>query len=156
MSPDVRLRPMTQAEYDAYYAPAVRSLAEEEAEAYGFDLVEAHSRATAAFDRLIPDRTLSASRQAIYVIELEATSVGMIWYELRNENREAYLYDLRIWPEFRGRGYGRLGLLALEALLRESGVKRIILNVFSRNAVARSLYDSLGYTSRSSLMMKAI
>jgi ribosomal protein S18 acetylase RimI-like enzyme len=147
---------MTQAEYDLYYPEAVRSLAEEEAKAYGVDLEEALSRATAAFDRLIANRNLLGSRQQIYVIELKGTNVGMIWYELRNESRDAYVYDFSILPEYRRHGYGGRALRLFEACLREMGVKRISLNIFDHNVVARSLYDTLGYTQRSHLMMKAI
>ncbi len=148
---------MTEDEYAAYCAASVPLLAEAESKAFGLDAAEARSRAAAAFERLIPNGRLAASAaQRIYVIERDSVSVGVIWFELRNDNRDAYVYDLIIWPEYRRLGYGRQVLLIMETLLREWGVGSVILSVFSHNTVARLLYESLGYSSRSNLMMKKL
>lgn len=45
----------------------------------------------------------------------------------------------------RGRGYGRTMLLALHEIARQHGAKRVRLRVHPANAVARSLYVSVGY-----------
>ena len=156
MAPELRLRPMTDNEYATYCAASVPLLAEAESKAFGLDAAEARIRAAAAFERLIPNGLLAASAQRIYVIERDSVYVGVIWLELRNDNRDAYVYDLIIWPEYRRLGYGRQVLLIMETLLREWGVGRVILNVFSHNTVARLLYESLGYSSRSHLMMKEL
>ena len=47
-------------------------------------------------------------------------------------------------------------MLLLEEELRERGIPRIGLNVFGRNAVARHLYESVGYQISSIQMSKDI
>jgi ribosomal protein S18 acetylase RimI-like enzyme len=46
---------------------------------------------------------------------------------------------------FRGRGFGRAAMVLAEQEARRGGARRLGLNVFGTNTVARSLYESLGY-----------
>jgi len=147
---------MSNEEYAKYEGMAVNSLAEEEARAYGAELVVAQRRAALAFEHLVPNRELSVSRQTIYVLEVDGTDVGVLWYEMRDANREAYIYDIVIWPPHRKKGLGRRALAQLEERLRPLGVRRLILNVFKHNQAALSLYSALGYEARSCLLMKTI
>jgi ribosomal protein S18 acetylase RimI-like enzyme len=144
---------MTDEEYLSYHDSSVAILADEEVKAFGFDPDDAHQRALAAFERLIPNKILSTSQQHIYVIECESVSVGVMWYESRNSNRDAYIYDLLIWPSYRRRGYATTALRMLEKKFHSSNSK-IFLNVFNHNIEAQSFYKSLGYTVRSCLLMK--
>jgi len=50
-----------------------------------------------------------------------------------------------IEEEFRGRGLGRATMLAAESYVATNGGRRLALNVFGYNTVARALYDSLDY-----------
>jgi hypothetical protein len=61
------------------------------------------------------------------------------------DGREAYLFDIELVPEARGRGLGRATMLAAEQTARSLGATRMGLNVFGHNTVAARLYDSLGY-----------
>ena len=74
---------------------------------------------------------------------------GWIWIgpppDARRVPNEQYLYQITVDENVRGRGYGRMMLQALEALLTAEGVETLRLNVFHWNRVARALYDSAGY-----------
>ena len=59
--------------------------------------------------------------------------MGTIWYELRNENQDAYVYDIVIWPQHRRRGFARRAFLMLERQMHDIGIRRIVLNVFEQN-----------------------
>lgn len=157
MKDEFRLRPMSDEEFAAYREPSIASLAESEAKAFEFDMAESRARAEAAFHRLVPDgKVVAGSTQRLCVIQHDGTDVGVIWYELRNENRDAYVYDIVVWPQYRQRGHARRAFLLLEQMLRDTGIRRIVLNVFEHNLAARSFYRSLGYAPRSVLMMKMI
>ena len=65
-----------------------------------------------------------------------------------------FLYDLWVDPPERGRGYGRAAMEALEAEARSRGLPVVEFNVWGGNAVARSLYRTLGYEERSVFMGK--
>jgi RimJ/RimL family protein N-acetyltransferase len=93
---------------------------------------------------------------------VEATDgevVGHVWLgdrNTRNEGRVAFVYEIRIDAEQRGRGYGRDAMLLLEDKARALGLDRIELNVFGGNEVARGLYRSLGYEERAVMMGKKL
>lgn len=156
MAASLRLRPMTDDEYLSYYDAAVASLAEEEARAFELGAEEAHRRSVAGFERLVPNKVLSGSTQRICVIERDRDDVGVIWYELRSMGREAYIYDLLIWPQYRRRGYASQALHALESELGNAGVEKILLNVFDHNEIARTFYEAHGFATRARLMRKTI
>jgi ribosomal protein S18 acetylase RimI-like enzyme len=57
----------------------------------------------------------------------------------------AFIYYVGVDEAYRGKGYGREALLALETTVKPMGVRHIDLNVFGDNASAIHLYQSLGY-----------
>ena len=71
----------------------------------------------------------------------------MLWINIRPKvgKTEAFIYDIVIDEDRRGRGYGRATMLACVARARELGAQSIGLHVFGDNAVARGLYTSLGF-----------
>jgi ribosomal protein S18 acetylase RimI-like enzyme len=61
---------------------------------------------------------------------------------------DAYLEELYVVPERRGRGLGRALLEAAMAHARERGAARIDLNTSVDDVAARALYESAGFTDR--------
>jgi ribosomal protein S18 acetylase RimI-like enzyme len=82
--------------------------------------------------------------------------VGTMFFAERRYYGEPriFLYDLWVEPAERGRGHGRAAMAALEAEARSRGIPVVEFNVWGGNAVARSLYHSLGYEERSVFMGK--
>jgi ribosomal protein S18 acetylase RimI-like enzyme len=60
---------------------------------------------------------------------------------------DAYLAELYVVPELRGRGLGRALLEAAMELARERGAARIDLNTSVDDVAARALYESAGFTN---------
>jgi ribosomal protein S18 acetylase RimI-like enzyme len=85
---------------------------------------------------------------ALYVLEDESgRRMGHLWLGPAPGNRTdtAYLYDIEIDAEHRGRGLGREALDLFEREARRRGFTVAGLNVFGSNEVARTLYRSAGY-----------
>lgn len=61
---------------------------------------------------------------------------------------EAYLQELYVVPELRGRGIGRALLEATIEVARERGADGIDLNTGETDTAARALYESMGFTNR--------
>jgi GNAT superfamily N-acetyltransferase len=61
---------------------------------------------------------------------------------------DAYLEELYVVPERRGRGLGRALLEAAMDHARERGAARIDLNTSVGDVAARALYESVGFTNR--------
>jgi ribosomal protein S18 acetylase RimI-like enzyme len=70
--------------------------------------------------------------------------------------KSAFIFDIEMDPGERGKGYGRQTMQLLEAKARELGVRKMELHVFAKNAVAKSLYESLGYQTSSTNMVKRL
>jgi ribosomal protein S18 acetylase RimI-like enzyme len=62
---------------------------------------------------------------------------------------ECYLAELYVRPETRGRGLGRALMEAALREARERGADSMEIGVDEPDVVARSLYESLGFTNRS-------
>ena len=82
--------------------------------------------------------------------------VGVLWFTVRDEGvgPHAFVYDVRIFEEFRRRHYGTSAFCALEAHARKLGLTSICLQVLGENLAARTMYEKLGYASTYVLMLK--
>jgi ribosomal protein S18 acetylase RimI-like enzyme len=96
-----------------------------------------------------------ADGHLIGALVVDTGVVGHLWVG-REDDADWMVWDIEIAPQHRGRGYGRQAMLLAEELARAEGGRRIELNVFGRNDVARALYRSLGYAEVSVHMRKDI
>ncbi|MCN9240821.1 GNAT family N-acetyltransferase [Streptomyces sp. RY43-2] len=136
-----RARPMTDAEFDAWYA--------EESEFYARSLMErgipeadAYAKARRDHELVLPDG-LRSENVMFSVLEHEGVPVGSLWLGLRED--EAYVYDVRTGAAHRGRGHGRTLMLLAEAQALAADRHVLGLNVFAGNTPAERLYASLGH-----------
>lgn len=67
-----------------------------------------------------------------------------------------WVWSIEIEEPFRGRGLGRAAMEVAEAQARRAGATKLGLNVFAANAVARGLYESLGYETTQLQMSKPL
>lgn len=95
-----------------------------------------------------------------YVLDVvnDGETVGTLWLsESSPQNSgEWFVYDVVVDEAHRGKGLGRLTMLAAEDFVADHGGTRIALNVFGPNQVARNLYESLDYQVRSVGMFKEL
>ncbi len=100
-----------------------------------------------ALRTLIADRSLGV----VVLLNEDAQLVGyfvVTWgFDLEWDGRDAFLTELYLMPEARGRGLGRIALLAVEARAREHGAHALHLMYRTENVAAGHLYLSNGYTS---------
>jgi ribosomal protein S18 acetylase RimI-like enzyme len=93
-----------------------------------------------------------------YVLDVvdNGETVGTLWLsESSPQNSgEWFIYDIVVDEAHRGKGLGRLTMLAAEDFVAAHGGTRIALNVFGPNRVARNLYESMDYQVRSVGMYK--
>jgi ribosomal protein S18 acetylase RimI-like enzyme len=76
-------------------------------------------------------------------------------YGLRGK-REAFMWDLVLYPAWRNRGFAKSAMCAMEQELRTMQVTRITLNVFAHNSVATRLYSTIGYRALAIRMAKEL
>ncbi|HEV3172152.1 MAG TPA: GNAT family N-acetyltransferase, partial [Actinocrinis sp.] len=122
--PRVRLDPMTAAEFGRYLEPAIREYAHQKVLSGDWEPHEAVELSRADHAQLLPDG-LATPDQLLFTVRDEATEqpVGVLWLVLRMRavKVEAYVYDLVVAEEVRGRGYGRATMLACLDAARKLG-----------------------------------
>ena len=84
-------------------------------------------------------------------------AVGMLWFAVEETRpTAAFIYDFSVGETYRGKGYGREALLALENRAKALGVRSISLHVFGHNRIARALNEKLGYETTNINMTKRL
>ena len=138
------VEPMSEGEYAAYAAHNDRSYAEELlASGAVQDMDAALAEAAAAMGALMPQGLQTPDQHLHTVRTPDGETVGVLWVHVQADR--AFIYDIEMRDEVRGRGYGTQTLRAAAALAREAGRSRIALNVFGHNDGARRLYAREGY-----------
>jgi ribosomal protein S18 acetylase RimI-like enzyme len=154
----VTLRPMTESELGDRLPALVEGYAED---------LQRTGRASAATARTESERQtvdllpngVATPDTLFLVAEDGGEPVGWIWLSLpsaANGRDTAWIYNVEVDPERRGRGYGRAIMRAAEGELSERRVARLALNVFTDNPTAIRLYESLGFQATAQQMIKPL
>ncbi|MDI9885665.1 GNAT family N-acetyltransferase [Streptomyces sp. HNM0645] len=142
----VASRPLTDAEFTSWRSAAVERYARTWTER-GLPSDRARARSEADHREKLPDGP--ATRGAwLRALVVDGAAVGHVWVAERAPRpgeRGAYVYDVQVEEEHRGRGCGRALMLVAERIAREAGAPVLGLHVAAGNAPAAGLYASLGY-----------
>jgi ribosomal protein S18 acetylase RimI-like enzyme len=155
---ELLLRPMTEAEYDEFLAHSIRGYADSHVAAGNWSSEEAEERGTAAAASLLP-AGFATEDMLFLMAEAAGEVVGWLWLALPSpggERDEAWVYDIEVVTEQRGKGYGRALLAAAETELRARSVPAVSLQVSGYNPAAKQLYETSGYQLTSQLMRKQL
>lgn len=153
------LRPMTRREYDAWLRRVERGYAAEQVAAGRWVESGGLDRARDLLARFLPQGADSVGMLILRAHDSVGAAVGDVWIGLEHPERRpdtAFVYDIEVLPERRGRGEGRLLLAAAEDAVRAAGRSSLELNVFGRNDRAARLYETSGYETVSRQMRKAL
>ncbi len=153
MPPEVTLRPLREDEYAAWDAAHRGEYARGLVEHAGLTPDEAEAKVSRDILAALPDG-LATPGVHVWAVETQGRRVGTVFFGIRGA--EAWLYEIAIEEDERGRGYGRAAMLALEDEARALGHDRLALNVWGGNEVARGLYRSLGYSEQAVQMRKTL
>jgi ribosomal protein S18 acetylase RimI-like enzyme len=154
---EIRLRPMTAAEFEAWRARAIPGYADAHQRTGGWSAKQAKSLAERKTDKLLPAGPKTPGMLLLSAEAVDGTPLGMVWIALDHPSAgSAWIYEIEILQEHRGEGYGRALLQAAEQESAKHGIAEIGLNVFGTNVVARSLYDSSGYEVTATQMRKRL
>jgi ribosomal protein S18 acetylase RimI-like enzyme len=154
----LRLRPVTGDEFSAWLPRQVAGYAALIASSGAMPraaALEKAQRETAAYFR----DGLATRGQLVFRVMAGDTPVGWLWLGVPGPDPDplmAWVFEVEIEPAYRGRGYGRAAMRLAEEQARARGMTSLGLNVHGQNAVARSLYESLGYEVTTQQMKKPV
>jgi ribosomal protein S18 acetylase RimI-like enzyme len=153
----MRVRTMTPAEFDEWETAALAGYAEDVARSRSIPLEEAQRVAREGHDRFLPDGLATAGVHLVIGEDDAGERVGILWIGPNPDGvGPAWVFDIEVEESRRGEGWGRKLMLEAERLARDDGHAELGLNVFGSNAVARGLYESLGYEPTAIQMRKGL
>lgn len=153
----IELRPMTKEDYDFWSLRSRMNYAQSKMKSYGMPREEAVKAANAEFERHLPEGKESKDN-FLYAAHAENSRVGFLWLQVRGQNsrRFAYVCDIVVEPDQRGKGYGKEIMIAAEEAAKQMGLAKVGLHVFGNNEPAIALYRSLGYVTTDLNMEKSL
>src|SRR5699024_11077698 len=94
----------------------------------------------------------------LFTILHEEEPIGNLWLYVRSKNQEkrAFIYDIKLHEAQRGMGLGERTMEALDEYAKSKGIKQIRLHVFGHNQPAKALYEKMGYEITNYHMEKRI
>lgn len=155
----VALARIEQRDFEEFLEKAIHDYAQEKIISGNWMADEALEKSRAEFMSLLPDG-LQTKDQFVYSVLDEDTnlSIGVLWVQVKmgEFHRKAFICDFVIQPEFRGNGFGKQALQALDKKLKEMGVASVSLHVFAHNTNAIALYEKAGYKATNLYMGKEL
>lgn len=154
----VRLRPLTSDEFDAWLPGQIAGYAAMIENSGALPAEAAREKAVRDTAGLLSAGVATAGQVLLRILAADA-AVGWLWLGVPGPDpdpRMAWVYDIEIAEEFRGRGYGRAAMLLAEDEARARGMTSLGLNVHGQNRVARSLYEDIGYQLTTLQMKKPL
>ncbi|MDG4831481.1 GNAT family N-acetyltransferase [Solwaraspora sp. WMMD1047] len=154
---ELSVRSMTKVEYERWRSEIDRRFADSQVAAGTWQPERALELARQGNDTLLPEGLATDGSLLLIAERPDGTPVGRLWIGLTHPRGTvdcAFLYDIEVRAEHRGRGYGRALLAAAEAAVRERGISALELNVFGDNQTAIALYAGSGYAVVTQQMRK--
>lgn len=156
----VSLQYMDDSDFDKYLEWSVKNYASEKVKAGAWPEEGSIERSGEEFKRLLPNGRKSENNHLFMIIDDSSKmKAGILWLGILGTGSElsgAFIWDIMLYPEFRGKGLGKQAMQAVEVEARKLGARRISLHVFGQNTVATSLYRKVGYTVTDLVMSKEI
>ncbi|MFS0838151.1 GNAT family N-acetyltransferase [Paenibacillus sp. 1P03SA] len=154
----VVLEPMLPGQFDGWLELSVKEYAESKTKAGNTGAEKAMEDSAREFKELLPDGLNTADSYIFNATDAESRQVvGTLWIKIRQEQQEVFIYGIRMDENFRGNGFGKKTLAALEAFVKERRLPpKISLHVFGDNEVALKLYTSAGFKATNIRMSKVI
>ena len=153
------LRPMTASEYHSFHSKLIAEYARVNVEEGNWLQEESMELSKNGLEELLPNGVETPRTLLLAAENSGGEYVGYVWIGLDRPGTttpSAWIYDIEVSLDQRGKGYGRLLLQAAEKETVRNGVTTLGLNVFGSNIVARTLYETSGYSVAQVRMSKKL
>jgi ribosomal protein S18 acetylase RimI-like enzyme len=150
---------MNSVEFEKFRAHTISEYAAVHVSVGNWTKEESHERSTQAIETLLPRGVETESALVLTAENEEGAPIGYLWIALQRDSNPqsgAWIYDIELYEQFRGKGYGRELLRVAEEEVKRHGVSKLGLNVFGNNAIARNLYETSGFSITTIQMSKEL
>ena len=139
----INLEPIQQEDFDHFLERGIREYAEDHVRNGNWPAEGALERSQKEFEQYLPDGIHSRDQYIYSILDENENKIGILWVQVKDG--KAFIYDFAIDEAFRGKGYGKQALAALDEKLRSMNVESVGLHVFGDNITAQELYKKMGY-----------
>jgi ribosomal protein S18 acetylase RimI-like enzyme len=136
------LEPLQQEDFEKFLEHEIREYAADHVRNGNWPAEGSLERSRQEFESLLPDGIHSPD-QYLWSICEGPVKLGVLWVEAKNG--KAFIYDFVIDEPFRGKGYGKQALAAMEEKLKAMSIGSVGLHVFGDNLGAQELYKKVGF-----------
>jgi ribosomal protein S18 acetylase RimI-like enzyme len=139
----ITLEPIQQEDFDRMIDTEIRGYAEEHVRNGNWPAEGALERSKKEFEALLPDGIHTKDQYLWSLLDEDSSKIGVLWVQVKDH--KAFIYDFVIEEAFRGKGYGKQALIAMDEKLKAMNVESVGLHVFGDNITAQELYKKMGY-----------
>lgn len=150
----VKLEPIEQEDFERFLESEIRGYAQDHVRNGNWPEEGALERSRKEFASLLPDGMHSKDQYLWSIIDGGNNRIGTLWIQIK-ENR-AFINDFVIDVSFRGRGFGKEALTAMDEKLKSMNVDSVALHVFGDNTAAQALYRKMGFDITGIYMRKKL
>lgn len=155
----ITLIPIELNDFEAFLEHEIIEYAQEKVKSGNWLAEEALEKSRTEFLGLLPDGPQTKDQFVLTIFnEQSRQKLGVLWIQVKLGDTcpHAFILDFVIEPQFRGQGFGKQALQALDKMLLEMGVESISLHVFAHNTNAISFYEKMGYAVTNLYMGKKL
>lgn len=139
----ITLEPIEQEDFERFLESEIRGYAEDHVRNGNWLAEGAVERSRKEFETLLPDGIHSKDQYLYSIVDDSDNKIGVLWVQVKDQ--KAFIYDFVIDEAFRGKGYGKQALIAMDEKLKSMNVKSVGLHVFGDNITAQELYKKMGF-----------
>jgi len=139
----ITLEPIEQEDFERFLESEIRGYAEDHVRNGNWLAEGAVERSRKEFETLLPDGIHSKDQYLYSIVDDSDNKIGVLWVQVKDQ--KAFIYDFVIDEAFRGKGYGKQALIAMDEKLKSMNVESVGLHVFGDNITAQELYKKMGF-----------
>lgn len=150
----VKLELMLKEDFDRFLETEIREYAADHVRNGNWPAEGSLERSRKEFEELLPDGVQTKDQYVWSIIDDANTNIGALWVQVKE--RKAFIFDFVVDETFRGKGFGKQALAAMDEKLRSMGVESVGLHVFGDNVNAQELYKKMGFEITGMHMRKVL
>lgn len=140
----IRLESLLQEDFEPFLEREIRGYAEDHVRNGSWPAAGALERSRKEFEFYLPDGIRSRDQYLWSLVDDSGNKIGVLWVQVKDG--KAFIFDFVIDEEFRGKGFGKQALTAMDEKLKSMGAESVALHVFGDNISAQELYKKMGFS----------